>query len=293
MSRVLCFDIGGTSIKAAIYEQNGKKIRSYPSRATLSNEQSILEIVIEMTDSILSKEKVVGIAIASAGVINSLTGTVIYSGYTIPNYTGTEWKSCLEDVFGLPCEVENDVNAACLAESWQGVAKGCHSVICLTIGTGIGGAILLNDQLVKGIGFTAGEIGYLPIAGDYFQNLASTTALIKKANELDKSHLYTTGKEVFDLAQKGNNYCQQAIDEFIRQLSIGLVSLIYLFNPEMIVLGGGIMSQKGTLHVKIKESVTAQLINPIFNKTRIEFAENKNDAGMLGALYHFNKQQTQ
>ncbi|WEG72596.1 ROK family protein [Vagococcus intermedius] len=293
MSRVLCFDIGGTGIKAAVYEQNGQKVRSYPSRPTRSEEQSILEIVIEMTGIILREEQVIGIAIASAGVINSQTGTVIYSGYTIPNYTGTELKKNLEGMFGLPCEVENDVNAACLAESWKGAAKGCQSAVCLTIGTGVGGAILLNNQLVKGVGFTAGEIGYLPVAGDYFQNSASTSALIKRANELDDIKQYENGKEIFDLAQKGNRFCQQAIDEFITQLSTGLVMLIYLFNPEIIVLGGGIMSQKGTLHVKIKESVTAQLISPIFNKTRIEFAENKNDAGMLGALYHFNKQQIQ
>lgn len=285
---ILCFDIGGTSIKHGLYSQEGQLIASYPSVPTNADQQAIIQTIRELIWAVKENSDIEGIAISSAGVIDSDRGSVIYSGYTIPNYTGTAFKDVLESEFGIPCEVENDVNAACLAELWQGAGQGYRSIVCLTIGTGVGGAVMIDGQLVKGVGLTAGEVGYMLVGDHYFQDVASTTFLVNRANQLSEQ-LVNDGREVFEWAKKADGGCVQAIAELVDHLASGLVNIIYLLNPEIIILGGGIMSQKTYLNDKLVERVSEKLISPLFDKSIITFAENQNNAGMLGALYHFNQ----
>jgi len=287
MKTVLCFDIGGTTIKCGLYREDGTLVKKIPSRPTDPVTTPIIETVRKMVYEVKAYTSFSGIAISSAGVIDSQKGAVVYSGYTIPNYTGTNFKSTFEEEFSVPCEVENDVNAACLAEFWKGAGRGAESLVCLTIGTGVGGAVMIDGKLINGVGFTAGEIGYMAIDGNYFQDIASTTFLIQKANELAGCQKFENGKEIFAGAIQKDLICQEAITQLIDNLAQGLVNIIYLLNPEKIVLGGGIMGQKDYLNGKIKEAVSVKLISPMFDKTEIDFAENGNDAGMLGALYHF------
>lgn len=289
MSKVLCFDIGGTSIKYGVFEKSGKLIKLYPSIETNANNNSILDNVLEAIDQTIFEEKIEGVAISSAGVIDSQKGTVIYSGYTIPNYTGTKFKEIITQKYQLNCAVENDVNAACLAEYWNGAGENSNSMVCLTIGTGVGGAVMVEGKLLSGVGFTAGEIGYMPVNGNFFQDVASTSFLVKYVNKLQSEKIYNDGKEIFEGAIKGDEFCMEAIQQQVENLSLGLITIIYLLNPEVIVLGGGIMSQEKYLSPLIKQSVKNKLISPLFEKTQIKFAKNKNQAGMLGALYNYNQ----
>ena len=143
-------------------------------------------------------------------------------------------------------------------------------MVCITIGTGIGGSIILDGQLLNGIGYTAGEIGYMDVNGNYIQNIASSNGL-----------------NIFELAKQGDKICINAIDEMIKNLSVGIRNIIYLLNPEIIVIGGGITAQKEYLEQKMRKEINDNMISEIFRKTRIELAQQGNQAGMLGALYHF------
>lgn len=291
MSKYLCIDIGGTAIKYGVYNELGeseKEVKSTLVKQT--NEGSeIMDKVNEIISNIIKLYTIDGICISSAGVIDASLGKVVYSGYTIPNYTGTPIKAIIEENFNIPCEVENDVNCACLGEYWLGAGRDSASLVCLTVGTGVGGAIMLDNKLINGYSHTAGEIGYMNILGENFQDLASTSSLIKRVlerkNNEDSQNL--TGYQIFELARQGDVICIEEIDKTIKMLALGITNILYLFNPETLVLGGGIMDQKEMLKEKIDQAISNAFVHPMFNKTTIKFAQKGNDAGLLGALYNF------
>ena len=194
-------------------------------------------------------------------------------------------KRKLKVLLEIPCTVENDVNCACLGEVWKGSAQNVSSAVMLTIGTGVGGAVYLNNDLWTGISYTAGEIGYMHIQGKYFQDLASTTALLESYEQ--KTHEKVDGKTLFELAKGMNYYAIDAVHEQMNYLAEGLVNICYLLNPEKIILGGGIMAQKDYIMPILERSLNGKIVDKRFLTTKIEAATLDNDAGMLGALYHF------
>lgn len=227
-----------------------------------------------------------GIAISSAGVIDPVLGTVVYAGPTIPNYIGTDFKSRLESVFEIPVAVENDVNAALLGEYWKGAAKGSGSTFMFTIGTGIGGAFMIGDHLWHGSQLSGGEVGYLHLKNGQIQDIAASSVVVKKVSK--QLGYEINGREMFQLAKEGNSICKDAILSLVTDLSSGISDIMYLLNPETIILGGGIMQQKDYLEPLIHEAIDSILVNPRFKSKRIEFAQLGNDAGMIGALYHLH-----
>lgn len=290
MEKILCLDVGGTSIKSGIYLTDGRQVKLFETVPTNARQRPLLTTIVSLVAQRLEAEvEIKGVAIASAGVIDSDTGSVIYSGYTIPNYTGSAIKQEIEKVTGLRCEVENDANCAGLAEMWNGAGRKAQSAVCLTVGTGIGGSVFVDGELLKGNGYTAGEIGYMPINGHKFQDIASTTSLVTRVNELSPTKKYTSGRAIFTAAITGDELCIKGIDELLENLATGLVTMMYLLNPEMIILGGGIMAQKDYLADRLSAKVATKMIDQQFAKTAIVFAEHQNNAGMIGALCHFNQ----
>lgn len=280
----LCIDIGGTSIKYGMFNENGEKVTQVLKTPTIKNETSnqILQTILDLVGKY--KSQIDGVAISSAGVVNS-QGSIAYAGYTIPGYTGTEIKKEVEKAYHIRCEVENDVNCACLGEVWKGSAQHVSSVVMLTVGTGVGGAVYLNNQLWTGMNYTAGEIGYMYIQGKYFQDLASTTALLE--NYEKRTNEKINGEILFERAKSGDNHAVEAINEQVSYLAEGLVNICYLMNPEKIVIGGGIMAQKEFIMPILEKYLESKIVDKRFLKTKIEPASLDNDAGMLGALYHF------
>ena len=183
------------------------------------------------------------------------------------------------------------MNCAGLGEYWRGAGKGSKSMVCLTIGTGIGGSVILDGKLLNGIGYTAGEIGYMDVNGSYIQNIASSKYLVEKVQKekREKEGITDaiTGVDIFELAKKGDEICIAAINEIISNLSVGIRNIMYLLNPEVIVIGGGITAQKEYLEEKIRKEVNDGMISDMFRKTRIELAQQGNQAGLLCALYNF------
>ena len=295
MMYYICIDIGGTSIKYGVLSEKGEIfIDGTVSTKVTEKENFILSDVKKLIRNILDEYRnyeIKGICVSTAGVVNPEKGEIAYAGPTIPKYTGTKIKEELEKEFSIPCEVENDVNCAGLGEYWKGAGKGSNSMVCLTIGTGIGGSVILDGKLLNGIGYTAGEIGYMDVNGSYIQNIASSKYLVEKVQkEKEEKEGITdaiTGVDIFELAKKGDEICIAGINEIISNLAVGVRNIIYLLNPEVIVIGGGITAQKEYLEEKIRKEVNDGMISDMFRKTRIELAQQGNQAGLLGALYNF------
>ena len=295
MMYYICIDIGGTSIKYGVLSEKGEIfIDGTVSTKVTEKENFILSDVKKLVRNILDEYRnyeIKGICVSTAGVVNPEKGEIAYAGPTIPKYTGTKIKEELEKEFSISCEVENDVNCAGLGEYWRGAGKGSKSMVCLTIGTGIGGSVILDGKLLNGIGYTAGEIGYMDVNGNYIQNIASSKYLVEKVQKekVEREGITDTitGVDIFELAKRGDEICIAGINEIISNLAVGVRNIIYLLNPEVIVIGGGITAQKEYLEEKIRKEVNDGMISDMFRKTRIELAQQGNQAGLLGALYNF------
>lgn len=291
MKKYISIDIGGTAIKYGIICENAEIILKETLRteawkggpAILKKVIGIVEHLIEQT-----KGKISGICISTAGMVDTKSGSIFYSAPLIPDYAGMEFKKTLEDKFHIPCEVENDVNCAGLAEYKAGAAAGSKAAVMLTIGTGIGGCILLNGEVFHGFSNSACEVGYMHMDDSDFQTLGAASILTKKVAAWKEEPTENwSGYHIFEEAKKGDEICNRAIDEMVDVLGKGIANICYVVNPEVVVLGGGIMAQEAFLKDKIEKAVEKYLVSSMWEHTRIAFAKNQNNAGMLGAFYHF------
>lgn len=246
--KIATIDIGGTFIKSAIYE-NGTlgPTTETPTNAQLGGPQ-ILDTIIHL----LSKEKNLDcIGISATGQVNTEGGFIKYGNANVADYIGLQIGKILKSRFSIPVFVENDVNAAAMGEAYYGAAahQKEKNFLCLAYGTGIGGALFLNDKLFYGSDFSAVEVGHiithaekLPRAKNVmegaYETFASTAALVRQAKATDET--LTSGRLIF--ANLHRPEVKAVVDDWIHEILCGLASLIYTINPNFIVLGGGVMS---------------------------------------------------
>lgn len=319
--RYFALDIGGTKTKYALLGEKGEILSTYEKDTQAQRGGSfILENVkgeihrvlaelkgnppegaqadtkvdakAERTTEAKTEPLLSGICISTAGMVDEIKGEIIHAGPQIPEYKGCKWKEEIERTFSIPCEVENDVKCAGLGEYSFGSGKGTSSMLCLTIGTGIGGSFILNGEVYHGTSHSAMEIGYMQIPGGMFQRMASTSALVKRvaSRKGDPEELWN-GKRIFGEVAKEDKICLEELDRLCDALSIGLSNLCYAFNPECIVLGGGIMEQKDILLPKIWGHLQEHLVPIVAENTRLLAASLGNRAGLLGAYVHFHNRQ--
>lgn len=292
MKKYVSIDIGGTAIKHGIIDGNADILvkGKMPTEAQKGG-PGIMEKAVRIIERYRKDYELSGICISTAGMVDVEKGEIFYSAPLIPDYAGTKIKEELEKRFSIPCEVENDVNCAGLAENVSGAAKGSRITLCLTIGTGIGGCILIDGEVFHGFGGSACEIGYMYMDGSDFQTLGAASILTKKvAAKKRRPQEEWNGYRIFEAAKQGDTVCLEAIDEMTDVLGKGIANICYVLNPETVVLGGGVMAQEEFLKPRIQESIRRYLISDIADKTAVVFAKYQNDAGMLGAYYHFQKQ---
>lgn len=319
--RYFALDIGGTKTKYALLGEKGEILSTYEKDTEAQRGGSfILENVKREIRRVLAELKgnppegaqadtkvdakaertteakieplLSGICISTAGMVDEIKGEIIHAGPQIPEYKGTKWKEEIERTFSIPCEVENDVKCAGLGEYSFGSGKGTSSMLCLTIGTGIGGSFILNGEVYHGTSHSAMEIGYMQIPGGMFQRMASTSALVKRvASRKGEPEELWNGKRIFEEVAKEDKICLEELDRLCDALSIGLSNLCYAFNPECIVLGGGIMEQKDILLPKIWGHLQEHLVPIVAENTRLLAASLGNRAGLLGAYVHFQNRQ--
>lgn len=177
-----------------------------------------------------------------------------------------------------------------IQEGVAGAGKGCSTLFCMTIGTSIGGALIVKDRLVSGVSHAAGEVAYMRVQGGILHSLASTTYLVRLYAE--KAALPVSevnGVRIFDAAERGESLAVTCIDALVEHLSDGICNVITVVNPEAVILGGGIMARSAYLRPRLEKALQERLKPHVYEKTRLEFAALKNEAGMLGALYNYLK----
>ena len=229
-----------------------------------------------------------GVAISSAGVVDAEEGKIVHAGPTIPDYTGVEFIRPVMEKFGIPCEIENDVNCAGLAEYTSGAGKNSSSMLCLTIGTGIGGCFVNEGNVLHGFAQSACEVGYMTMHGSAFEKLGAASILSKTVAGLkgDREENWS-GIRIFEEVQKGDKDSIAAVQNMCDVLGEGIANICYILNPQVVVLGGGIMARQDYLLPRIRQSMDKYLIPYIGEKTMLKAASQGNNAGMIGAYYHF------
>jgi predicted NBD/HSP70 family sugar kinase len=289
--KILAADIGGTNTKIGICDERGH-IERFKEYSTDSHKGGP-HVVEKLLGQLAAYEGFDAIAISTAGQVNAEEGTIVYANENIPNYTGTKLKEIIENRFRVPVKVENDVNAAALGEATFGAAASFPDFLCLTFGTGIGGAIVANRRIYRGANGVAAEFGHIcthslsESEGDrrklYYERYASTTALVRMAREADPECV--DGKVFFDKINKGNDKLNQLLQAWVSEVSTGLASLIHVFNPPAIIVGGGVMEQEDL--VRLIGQKTKELIMESFADVKILKAALGNKAGLLGATSLF------
>jgi len=281
--RIVVLDIGGTEIKSGIIENGNLSLKiKTPSNAQLGG-----PYIIDTAKSIISGYgDINGIGISTAGQVDSEKGMIVYSNQNILDYTGMKIQDIFQAAFNVPVAVENDVNAVAVSETIFGVGKTHNekNFICLTYGTGVGGAIVYNGEIFRGASFSAAEFGHIITHGTknesgYYEKYASTNALIEKIKAVMPD--LNNGRKIFMNMEVP--VVKEIIDDWIQEIIYGLVSLIHIFNPSLIVLGGGVMCQDYVIQT-LQQEINAQIM-PSFCAVKLVPASLGNDSGLWGVGY--------
>lgn len=303
-------DIGGTDVKLGLITDAGKVLNTQNFPVNFDHYQTpIIQTVLKSIDIFLNNinldsTKLLGIGVSATGQIDTYTGTVIGSAGHIDNWLSTPIKDIIQNKYHLPVSVSNDANCAVIGEYWTGSAIGFSNIIMITIGTGVGGGIICNEKLLSGRIGIAGELGHFSIdkngkkctCGNLgcYEQYASTTALVKNVKE--SLHLLPSlsnirseevnGKFIFDQLKLGNTEIQYIVNDWIYNVAIGLVGLIHIFNPDLVIIGGGVSNQEEFFITPLRNKVL-NLIMPSFSKNlKFSSANLGNNAGLIGAVYN-------
>lgn len=291
MKKFVCIDIGGTAIKYGLLSKDGTILekKQMNTQAITEGGKGILEKIKNITANYKNNNKIIGVCISTAGIVDAKNGIILYANANIiPEYTGMNIKKEIEKEFGIKCEVLNDVNCAGLAESWIGAGANSNVLVCLTIGTGIGGALIIDGKVLNGCSGSAGEIGYTKIMGKDFENIASTTALIQMVCSEKGIEMWALeGRDIVDLYENGDVVCMESIEIFSQNLAKGIANICYMANPDKVILGGGIMTRGDIFLPKIEKYLEMELMEIVRKNTKVQCANLGNDAGMIGALRNF------
>ena len=284
--RIAVIDMGGTRIKSGIW--NGKNLGEIKEQDTnaLKGGACVMENVLKILKTYLPFDAV---GVSTAGQVDTSRGTIYYANENIPGYTGMEIKKKIQSEFGCLVEVENDVNAAALGEAYFGAGKGVKDFLCLTYGTGVGGAIVLDGRVYPRHTWSAGSFGGIVVhpeamkEGEEFsgcyEKYASATALVKKAAETDPS--LTDGRKIFEKIERPE--VRDIVDNWIDEIVYGLLTLVHVFDPMKILLGGGILEQEYII-CQVKKRMASRL-SLGFRGVEIEKARLGNRAGLMGAAW--------
>jgi glucokinase len=307
-------DLGGTTTKLAFINMNGEILHKWEIPTDNSNEgQNITRNIANAIDQKLvdlkeQKSKLIGIGMGAPGPIDYETGIVL-------NVVNLGWKDnfplqeSLHSLTALPVAIENDANCAALGEMWDGAGKGADDIVCVTLGTGVGGGVIANGNIVRGINGAAGEIGHItsiPFGGapcncgksGCIETIASATGIVRLAKaELSKADAKGTlatiyaengnvsAKDVFDNARNGDELAKKIVDEVAFHLGFVLANIANTLNPEKIVLGGGVSRAGDILLDGVKVNFSKFAFSAARDSTNLALATLGNDAGVIGAAW--------
>lgn len=288
----LALDMGGTSIKAALVDadHNLHEFQEIPSHASRGG-KVFLSTALALCKMYHGYGKI-GISVTG----QTKDGVIVFANENVPHFTGMKIRELFEKELKVPVAVENDVNAAAVGEMVLGAGKNWRDMICLTYGTGIGGTLIMDGKLYRGRLGGAGEAGHivvhpegLPCAcglSGCYEQYASVNALIREAGRLEAD--CASGRDVFLYAGK-NEKMRQIVSAWIDEICYGLTTLVHVFQPEGVILGGGIMEVEG-LTKTIAERMAGRVMGS-HAQTRFVKAQLGNRAGLLGAALFVDREQ--
>ena len=293
MSNYLGFDIGGTNIKYGVLNEQGK-ILKFSKFETVDDKEEIYKQFKKVLDE-NAELNIQGVAVSVPGFVDSVgylrTAGAIFSLYR------TNLKDELEKELGVKVLVENDANCATLAENWIGIGKLNKNFILLTVGTGIGGGVVINNSLVRGKNFRCGEFGYMAI--DPVIKGDTKSASLSKVAAMPSLYNYyfvqTTkrledGKRIFQLYQAGDKSAKFAVRRFVHELGIAVFNLMMCFDPEKIILGGAVSENQlfiDLVRTEVKELLEGHSELEDDTPVQIDAAKFLNQSGVIGAVSLF------
>ncbi len=303
-------DLGGTFVKGGIVDEQGRIL--VKDKIPTGKERPFTEIAADMAQLVkdlasragLQEGQLAGVGIGSPGLIDAEHGVIVYSNNI--RWDNVPLCSAVEERLGLSVCITNDANAAALGEHFCGAGKQFGSMVFITLGTGVGGGIILDGKLFEGNRSAGAEIGHMVIErGGWectcgrrgcFETYASATGLIRRTREAMQKHADSAmwriaggldavdGKTAFDGMRAGDAAAKQVVDEYIDYLAEGIINLVNIFRPEAIVLGGGVCAEGETLLAPLREKIVPHLYGGAeYAPVAIVTAGLGNDAGLCGA----------
>lgn len=306
-------DLGGTNIAAGIVNENYEIIRkdSVPTGADRPGEEIVKDMAALckklIADEGLTEADIEYIGIATPGTADSDTGVVVYAN-NLP-FLDFPIADLLKKYIGIDrVLIENDANAAAKGEAVAGAAKGYANSVMITLGTGVGGGIIIDNKVYSGFNHAGAELGHIVIEHNgvpcscgrkgCWEAYSSATALIRMTREKIASEGHATkmwdmiegnldnvsGRTAFNAAREGDKAGQEVVDQYIDYLACGLASIINIFQPEVLSIGGGISNEKDNLLIPVKERIKGETYSrDNIKATDIRIATLRNDAGIIGA----------
>ncbi|CDF57215.1 ROK family protein [Thermobrachium celere] len=303
-------DLGGTNIAAGLVDDSGKILytKSTPTLATRGY-KAVIDDINKLVKDIIEEAKVEKNEIKAIGIgipgLADKDGNVIFCVNL--GWENIPLRKMMEEELNIPVFIDNDATVAGLAEYEFGSMKGCKNGILLTLGTGIGGGIILNGEVYSGVHGVGSEIGHMIIGENFyncncgkngcFETFASSTAIIKYTQKLISEGNTDTiilqkvegdlekinAKVIFDSAKEGDRVAKMAVDRLVKYLVIGIFNIVNFMDPEVIALGGGISNAGEYLLNLVKEEFEKFKYYKTLPAANIVLAQFKNDAGILGA----------
>jgi glucokinase len=320
---IIGVDLGGTNIVAGAMTEDGSEIhgvRSIPTNSTVGDEGvagrmvALVEEVLAETESVTgaTRKDFVGVGVGAPGPLDREHGIVLIA----PNLGWKDFplRQRMQDRLSLLTSLDNDANCATFGEWWQGAARGARNVVGLTIGTGIGGGLILYGALYHGSSHMAGEVGHTTIdmngryckCGNYgcLEAYASGPAIATRAREVlvregMKSAIRDmvggrleeiTAQTVYEAAKSGDQLASEIVRDTGRYLGAGIANLLNIFNPDRVVIAGGVTAAGDALFLPLKAEVRRRAFTPAVNAAEIVAGQLPGTAGVVGAVASFKQQ---
>lgn len=282
----LGLDVGGTCIKWGIIDNMGTILRTglVDTRVDLGRER----FLDTLSGLIRNAGSVRGVGICTAGIVDAERGAILGGIENIPFLKDLELRALLEKETGRPVQVINDVNAAVLGEHWAGAGRECGTLLCVTIGTGIGSSLMIDGKVHNGVHFHAGEIGYMRYGPETgcLENRFSARALLDTARQA-LGNACLTPDELFDRISGKEPAALGVYRAWIWGLGSALADVLLMLDPEKLIIGGGITERGNLLLEPLTEAIQGCLPQEMKGHYVIELAQCGNHAGILGAVRSF------
>lgn len=303
---VLAADLGGTNLRMAAVNANGEILhRVKIDTPQAQHAQEIVQAIVAAAEECrkqIKRGEIKAIAVAVPATVSAEKG-IILKAPNVPALDGFRFTAAVSSELNLPCILENDANAAAIGEHAFGAARGFSTAIAVTLGTGVGGGVIINGRILRGIDGTAGEVGHICVepfgapcgcgSRGCLEQYASATAVVRLARELEnqypatilRSRLKLTSADIYQAGKEGDELALEVFRQMGFYLGIALADLVNVLNPEVVVVGGGASAGWDLFIHHVQEQIHKRAFREPAERVKIVKAKLGDDAGTLGAAH--------